>query len=35
MMGSEKFSSDVAEIWADLRTEASKGLKESEAAAAH
>jgi NitT/TauT family transport system ATP-binding protein len=35
MVGSEKFASYVAEIWADLRQEASKGLKETEAAAAH
>ena len=35
MVGSEKFASYVAEIWADLRQEASKGLKEAEAAAAH
>ena len=35
MIGSEKFSAYVAEIWADLRQEASKGLKETEAAAAH
>ena len=35
MVGSEKFAAYVAEIWADLRQEASKGLKETEAAAAH
>lgn len=33
MMGTEKFGRYVAEIWADLREEASKGLKEMEAAA--
>ena len=33
MMGTEKFGRYVAEIWHDLREEASKGLQESEAAA--
>ena len=33
MMGQEKFASYVAEIWRDLREEASKGLRETEAAA--
>jgi NitT/TauT family transport system ATP-binding protein len=33
MMGSEKFAGYVAEIWRDLREEASKGLRETEAAA--
>ncbi|MDB5509584.1 MAG: nitrate transporter ATP-binding protein [Hyphomicrobiales bacterium] len=33
MMGSEKFAKYVAEVWNDLREEASKGLRESEAAA--
>jgi NitT/TauT family transport system ATP-binding protein len=33
MMGSEKFGHYVAEIWQDLREEASKGLRETEAAA--
>jgi NitT/TauT family transport system ATP-binding protein len=32
MMGSERFAGYVAEIWRDLREEASKGLKEMEAA---
>jgi NitT/TauT family transport system ATP-binding protein len=34
MMGTEKFAKYVAEIWADLREEASRGLQEAEAAAA-
>ena len=35
MIGSQDFADYVAEIWRDLREEASKGLKETEAAAAH